>query len=76
MDWISVKDRLPPLDKSYRCLAEISVEKEGSSCWTGFADVYFTATHGWRRCENQEMVFVRNWIFISELQPLPEPPEE
>lgn len=69
MKWKDPRKELPPLDKSYRCLAQISVYKESRhTTWTGYCDVYFTADHGWRICETEEMVCVKKWILIEELE--------
>lgn len=66
MEWISIKDKLPPLDKSYRCLAEAVISNQYGD-WTGYVDVYFTASHGWRKCENDEMIEVKKWILIEDI---------
>ncbi len=67
IEWIYTNKELPPLDKSYRCLAKISVDKEFCN-WDGYADVYFTSTNGWRKCETEEMVTVIKWILIENLE--------
>lgn len=66
MNWKDPRKELPPLDKSYRCLAEI-ISKTERGTWTGFADVYFCAIEGWKKCETQEPVTVKKWIFIEVL---------
>ena len=67
MKWKDPRKELPPLDKSYRCLAKILVEKDIGK-WEGYADVYFSAIDGWRKCETEECVCVQQWILIEEFE--------
>jgi hypothetical protein len=64
MNWKDPRKELPGMDKSYRCIAMI----ETKGCWEGYCDVYFSAISGWRRCETEEMVCVKKWAYIEELE--------
>ena len=67
MQWKYSNKELPPLDKSYRCLAEIKVGEE-DNCWKGYADVFFSAPYGWRKCESKEMVCVLKWVLMEDFE--------
>lgn len=63
MIWKDTKQELPPLHKSFRCIAQIQ-----SNIWTGYCDVFFDPSLGWMRCETELPVKVLKWIFIEEFE--------
>lgn len=65
MKWKDPRKELPPLDKSYRCIALIIED-----CWEGYCDVFFSAIHGWRECKTEKMVCVKKWMLLSEFEKL------
>lgn len=67
MKFNKVKDSLPPLDKSYRCLAKVWVDAGERCQWSGFADVCFNATTGWRYCVDKNQANVTEWVLMEEV---------
>ena len=66
INWKDPTKELPPLDKTYRCLAEISPESN-KFYWRGFCDVFFNSQRGWFRCDSDAPVEVIKWAYIIEL---------
>ncbi len=67
INWKDPRIELPPLDKSYRCLAKI-IRNHCSGSWSGYCDVYFTAVEGWKRCETNESCMIKKWVLMDEIE--------
>jgi len=61
MEWIDVKEKLPP--HGLRVLAFCTNKKFTEGNWKGIVDVVFDSNLGWIRAENEgEKVFVTHWF--------------
>lgn len=67
MKWKDPKIELPN-GCSIRCLAYCKLEMTSESFWEGYLDVYYHPSIGWRRCENQNPVWVEKWVDIEDIK--------
>ena len=74
MDWISVKDRLPEIDKEHHCSKDVIVLfNDGGMGFSALEENIFGQT--WFECERM-MPDGESYYTVTHWMPLPEPPKE